>query len=129
MADGPSRLPLSGLTDAVNEGMLGRAGRDARCNMKLVLLIVQDSDANQVVEALVDRGFPVTRLASTGGFLRMGSSLLISGVEDDRVEPMLQVVEAHTSTGIRVPIMHVSGEVQPSRAVVFVCRLERFASF
>lgn len=96
--------------------------------MKLVLVAVQDNDANQVVEAMVDRGFPVTRPASTGGFLRIGSSLLISAVEDDRVAPMLQVVEAQTSTHARAPVT-VPGKVQPSRAVVFVCGMERCVGF
>ena len=48
--------------------------------MKLVIAIVQDEDAGRVVSALMDKGFGVTKLATTGGFLRAGNTTLISGV-------------------------------------------------
>ena len=39
--------------------------------MKLIVAIVQDEDAGRLVSALMDKGFGVTKLATTGGFLRM----------------------------------------------------------
>ena len=94
--------------------------------MKLVLLVVRDDDANNVVDALVDSGYHVTRLASTGGFLRLGNSLLLCGVDDDRVEPLLEVVRASAEEGILPQMSDWAGDVHVSRAVVFVCSLERF---
>ena len=38
--------------------------------MKLIVAIVQDEDAGRLVSALMDKGFGVTKLATTGGFLR-----------------------------------------------------------
>ena len=64
--------------------------------MKFTLTIVRDDDANKVVEALVSHGFYVTRMASSGGFLRAGNTVLLSGVEDDRVDEMLEVIRAHS---------------------------------
>ena len=95
--------------------------------MKLVLLVVSDDDANNVVDALVDQGYHITRLASTGGFLRRGNSLLLCGVDDDRVEPLLEVVRANTEERVLPQMTDWGGEVHVSRAVVFVCALERFA--
>ncbi len=40
--------------------------------MKLVVAIVKDSDAMDVSDALVENNFRMTRIASTGGFLRRG---------------------------------------------------------
>lgn len=95
--------------------------------MKLTLTVVRDDDANKVVDALTQHGFYVTRLASTGGFLRTGNTVLLSGVEDDQVDQMLQVIRAHTDIRVHPPSSHLPGEVEVSRAVVFVLGLERLA--
>ena len=96
--------------------------------MKLTLTMVRDDDADEVVEALTQHGFYVTRLASTGGFLRAGYTVLLSGVEDDQVDPMLQVIEAHTEVRVLPPTSsRHQDEVPVSRAVVFILQLERLA--
>ena len=61
--------------------------------MKLVIAIVQDEDAGRVVSTLMDKGFGVTKLATTGGFLRAGNTTLISGVEDERLDEALAIIE------------------------------------
>jgi uncharacterized protein YaaQ len=38
--------------------------------VKLIVAIVRDIEADAVLSALVERRFGVTRIASTGGFLR-----------------------------------------------------------
>ena len=68
--------------------------------MKLVHIIVRNEDANEVIDALVEDGFHITRLASTGGFLRVGSTVFISGIEDDQLDPMLKIVHAHTEVHV-----------------------------
>ncbi|MDY7039559.1 MAG: cyclic-di-AMP receptor [Chloroflexota bacterium] len=92
--------------------------------MKLTLTIVRDDDANKVVEVLTEHGFYVTRLASTGGFLRMGNTVLLSGVEDDQVDQMLKIIQAHTQIHVQPPTSHLH-ETSVSRAVVFVLGLEQ----
>ena len=57
--------------------------------MKLIVAIVQDEDAGRLVSALMDKGFGVTKLATTGGFLRAGNT----GVEDDKLQDALGVIE------------------------------------
>jgi uncharacterized protein YaaQ len=54
--------------------------------MNLTIAIVSDNDADKVVDALVAHGFYVTRLASTGSFLSMGNTVLLSDVEDDQFD-------------------------------------------
>ena len=60
--------------------------------MKLVIAIVQDEDAGRLVEALMAEGFGVTKLATTGGFLRAGNTTLLTGVEDEKLQGALDVI-------------------------------------
>lgn len=60
--------------------------------MKLLLFVVEDNVADSTVDALVEQGFRVTRLASTGGFLRKGNTTLLVGVEDDAADRAAAVV-------------------------------------
>ena len=54
--------------------------------MKLAVFVVDDSKADASVDALVAQGFRVTRLASTGGFLRRGNTTLLVGIEEHEIE-------------------------------------------
>jgi len=60
--------------------------------MKMMLMIVADSDTDAVMSGLVEAGFRVTQVASTGGFLRRGNNTLLIGTEDERVEEAITLV-------------------------------------
>ncbi len=93
--------------------------------MKFVLCVVRDDDVDQVVHNLIDQSFYVTRLASTGGFLRAGNTILFSGVEDERVGALMEIVQASTRLHAQAPPSHLLETVRASRAVVFVLNLEQ----
>ena len=61
--------------------------------MKLIMAIISDEDAFRIIEELSEEGFKVTKLASTGGFLRAGNTTLICGAEDDKVEDLIQIIQ------------------------------------
>lgn len=61
--------------------------------MKLIVAIVQDEDASRLIGQLMNDGFGVTKLATTGGFLRAGNTTLLVGVEDDRFEAAMAIIE------------------------------------
>ena len=61
--------------------------------MKLIIAIVQDEDASRLVNQLMKAGIGVTKLATTGGFLRAGNTTLIVGVEDDRYDACMGIIE------------------------------------
>ncbi|MCL2674181.1 MAG: cyclic-di-AMP receptor [Defluviitaleaceae bacterium] len=61
--------------------------------MKLVMAIIHDEDAYQIMDLLGEKGFMVTKLATTGGFLRAGNTTLICGVSDDRLEELKDLIE------------------------------------
>jgi uncharacterized protein YaaQ len=60
--------------------------------MKLMFVIIRDKDNENVVQALVEKGYRVTRMASTGGFLRRGNVTLMIGVEEDRVQAVIDLL-------------------------------------
>ncbi|NMC12576.1 MAG: hypothetical protein GYA34_06805, partial [Chloroflexi bacterium] len=64
--------------------------------MKMIIAIIRYSDNDPVSQGLISSGFRVTRIASTGGFLRRGSTTLIIGVADDKVDEAIQVIKDHT---------------------------------
>jgi uncharacterized protein YaaQ len=66
--------------------------------MKLIISIVQDQDTLTLVDELTEHDFRVTKLASTGGFLKSGNTTLLIGVEDDQVQTVLDVIESTCKT-------------------------------
>jgi len=60
---------------------------------KLVLAIIQDEDAFYLMDLLSAKGFSVTKLASTGGFLRAGNTTFICGVSKERLTEFIEIVE------------------------------------
>ena len=61
--------------------------------VKLIIAIVQDEDSSKLLSRLMQSGFGVTKLATTGGFLKAGNTTLLLGVEEDRVAEAIGIVE------------------------------------
>lgn len=66
--------------------------------MKLIISIVQDQDSGALIDDLTEKKFRVTKLASTGGFLKSGNTTLLTGVEDDEVDEVLKIIEENCKT-------------------------------
>jgi uncharacterized protein YaaQ len=47
-----------------------------------------------VIDGLVKEQYRVTRVASTGGFLRRGNTTILMGVEEEQIEPALDIIRA-----------------------------------
>ena len=60
--------------------------------MKLVLAVVHDEDAGSLVDALTDKDYRVTRLHSTGGFLKQSNASVMVGVEEAQVDEVLGII-------------------------------------
>ena len=65
--------------------------------MKMILAIVNDNDSKAVSSAMISEGFQITKLSSSGGILKSGSTTFISGVEDDKVNTAINVIAANSS--------------------------------
>ncbi|HEY7030518.1 MAG TPA: cyclic-di-AMP receptor [Thermomicrobiales bacterium] len=93
--------------------------------MKLVIAVVQNEDADAVVDALLEDEFRATRLASTGGFLRRGNTTLMIGADEDQVDRVLDLIRQHTRTGM-APAEDETAMTPPAAATVFVLDLEEY---
>ena len=106
--------------------------------MKLIIAIVQDEDASRLVSKLMNEGYGVTKLATTGGFLRAGNTTLLVGVDDEKFDGAMAVIEkicksrkqiatAPTSvTGVNGVYSPYPIEVMVGGATVFVLSVDQF---
>ncbi len=88
--------------------------------MKLIMTIVSDADSTSVSQALIEKEFRVTLIASTGGFLRRGQNTLLVGCEDEKTEEALQI--------IRESVSHSEAEAG-HRASIFVVKVDDYIHF
>ena len=107
--------------------------------MKLIIAIVQDEDSSRLLTILMNDGFGVTKLATTGGFLKAGNTTLMIGVEDERVEEAISTIESVcksrkqlTTTPTTISGVTTSGfnafpvEVTVGGATLFVLSVDQF---
>ncbi len=66
--------------------------------MKLIICIVQDQDSGPLLDDLMDNEFRVTKLASTGGFLKSGNTTLLLGVDEEKVDQALEIIKVNCKT-------------------------------
>ena len=104
--------------------------------MKMVIAVVNSDDSNAVMRALTKNGYSATKLATTGGFLMMGNTTFLIGIDEEKVDDVISLISSHskkrkqvmpaaTSYGVGMydplPI-----EVTVGGASIFVMDFERF---
>jgi len=106
--------------------------------MKLIYAVVHSDDGRRVMDELNNKGFSVTKLYSTGGFLKAGNTTLITGVEEDKVDEVISIIEKKSRSRKEIvnPSMPNNGvggimlsypiEVTVGGATIFVVDVERF---
>jgi uncharacterized protein YaaQ len=105
--------------------------------MKLVLAIVSDEDGPKVMNELNRNGIGVTKLGSTGGFLRVGNTTLLLGLEEEKVGTAIEIIKKMSKSRKQIvnsSVMPNEGsmfvpfpvEVTVGGATVFVLNVERF---
>ncbi|MEG0370920.1 MAG: cyclic-di-AMP receptor [Clostridium sp.] len=106
--------------------------------MKLVIAIVHDDDASEVTSKLNKGGYQVTKLATTGGFLRAGNTTILTGVEDEIVPEVKAIIKDTCMTRkatVSPPTSIVGGggmyipspvEVTIGGATIFVLNVDEF---
>ncbi len=103
--------------------------------LKLIIVIIEDDDTPALISKLSEQDYHSTKLASTGGFLLQGNTTLLIGVDDQQVEPVLDIVRgtcvrrkkllpqttSELPTAINLPI-----EIEAGGAIVFVVDVNEF---
>jgi uncharacterized protein YaaQ len=83
--------------------------------MKMIIVIIKDNDADTLTQAFTEASFRVTRVASTGGFLRSGVVTMLLGVEDAQVDSAIEVARKA-----------LPSKEDQKRATVFVVPVNKF---
>ena len=105
--------------------------------MKLVIAIVSTDDANAVSRGLTKAGFSSTKLSTTGGFLMSGNATILVGVEEEKVQAVIDVIHEHSVSRKQLVTNHspemdlnyfaaTPVEVTVGGATIFVVDVERF---
>ena len=108
--------------------------------MKLIIAIVNSDDSSAVQGALTENGYFVTKLSTTGGFLKKGNTTFFVGTNDDKVEDCISIIKAHSKKRVEkeptlpptemgeffTPIMV---DVLVGGATVFVLNIDQFEKF
>jgi|SRR5699024_5504460 len=108
--------------------------------MKLLIAIVQDQDAPSLIDVVTERDFRVTRLATSGGFLKAGNTTLLMGVDESRIDELLEIIKENCESR-EVPTSFVSmsipGDtympypinVQVGGATIFILDVEKYLQY
>lgn len=105
-------------------------------NMKMIIAILNADDAPSVIQHLMKEGYSVTRLSTTGGFLRAGNVTVLIGVDEQYVQTVIEIIGKYSKSRKQViPTTSEAGinfypsmpvEVVVGGATVFVLNVERF---
>ncbi|ABR46326.1 protein of unknown function DUF970 [Alkaliphilus metalliredigens QYMF] len=107
--------------------------------MKLVIAIVHDDDVHALLDDLTANQFRVTKLATTGGFLKSGNTTILVGVDDDKVDEVISSIKDNCESREQIatspaPVSGATGvfipypiEVRVGGATVFVVDVEKYA--
>lgn len=104
--------------------------------MKLLVTIINSDDSTNVLDAITKAGFYATKLSTTGGFLRTGNLTLLMGVEDEKVDELLEIIRKNCSKREEVtPVIPALAEgmvnaipvkITVGGATVFVLNVDQF---
>ena len=113
-------------------------------SMKMIMAILQKNDELQTIDELNTAGYFVTKLATSGGFLKGKNTTIMTVVEDEKVPEVLEIIRANS--GERKTITYanpalVSGQgslgaaptvpinIQVGGSTVFVLNVEQMEKF
>ena len=104
--------------------------------MKLVIAIINSDDCHAVLSEITHAGFSATKLSTSGGFLRAGNVTLLIGVEEERLDTLIDIIREFSSkrTQCVTPspsyatesFVTVPVEVTVGGATVFVLDVDQF---
>ena len=110
--------------------------------MKMIMAILHKDDELETIEELNIAGYMVTKLATTGGFLKKKSTTVMIGVEEDRLEEALDVLQKYAGhrketvyQSVTMPHGEMSAvppvpmEVMAGGAAVFIVSLDDIRKF
>jgi uncharacterized protein YaaQ len=106
--------------------------------MKMIVSIVNSSDARGLTDALMRKGYRATEISTVGGFLRQRNATVLIGIEDEKVDDVLEIIRdncparterVYPSPPVIGTLLPPATDAQISGAVIFVLDVDRVESF
>lgn len=104
--------------------------------VKVIFAIINDEDSMRLIEQLNEKKIGVTKLASSGGFLKRGNTTLIIGVEENKLDEVLDIIKQNCKSRKQMIVPNSIGfssgyvpypiEITVGGATIFVLDVERF---
>lgn len=105
--------------------------------MKLVIAIINSDDSSAVMSNLTKSGYAVTKLSTSGGFLRAGNVTLLIGVEEKKTDDVINIIGQYSSQRKKITPVNTTYigesmlssmpvEVTVGGATIFVIDVEQF---
>jgi len=66
--------------------------------MKLMIAIVNDEDYDKIAHQLTDEDYRVTCIASTGGLFRRGSTTLLMGLDEEKINRAVEIIQENSTS-------------------------------
>ena len=87
--------------------------------MKMILAIMPNNQRDEVSSVLIDSDFRVTKFASTAGFFAGGTTTLMIGVDDNKVDTGLELIRGQIPTSKPTDAAH-------ARVTIYVLNVKDF---
>jgi len=103
--------------------------------MKLILAMISNDDAQNVIPNLLDDGYSVTTISSTGGFFRAGNTTIMIACEEDKIEQLKEDIKKHTTKRHNVDIADTpakgkgKGTITVGGATMFMLDIDRYEKY
>lgn len=106
--------------------------------MKMIIAIVQDEDVNKLTDVLTDKSISSTSLPSSGGFLREGNTTLLIGIEEARIDEVIDLIKQECKSRTKITATPMATgwvssvynpqaiEVPVGGATIFIIDVEQF---
>jgi CPA1 family monovalent cation:H+ antiporter len=94
----------------------------------LLTVILQEKDVNTISTALEPLGVPITRIASSGGFLGRKNATLLIGIPEGKQNEVISIIEnaAQGAMSVEAAPGKTPGESTPMCTTLFTVEVERY---
>lgn len=91
--------------------------------MKLIIAIIQDEYISKVIRVLMENKIRTTKLSSTGGFLKSGNTTLFIGVEEEKIDNVVELIRKECSSK---KLKSDNGEITVGGANLFIVDIDQY---
>ncbi|MGL5978166.1 MAG: cyclic-di-AMP receptor [Erysipelotrichaceae bacterium] len=88
--------------------------------MRMLLVVINEADQEAVLSQISKQGYFSTVLSTTGEFMRYGNATFIVGVEDYRINDIVDIIDGYAQSMIH----QESGE--KSKASIYILDIEKY---